>query len=71
MKPHYYVFRPGYGAPKQKHETFRDAVKESVRLANENPGAAFEVLKCEAITQVPKSAALTFYLDGVDMPSGA
>lgn len=63
MKTYFYVYRLGHGAPTFRHKTFIAAQAEAERLANLHPGEAFEILRCVAISQLPKPAASTFFLD--------
>jgi hypothetical protein len=64
MKSYYYVFSPAGHAPRHKHDTFDEAVKESQRLCEMHPDQTFEVLQCVAITSAPKPQVSTFYMDG-------
>lgn len=62
MKPYYYIYRFGHGAPKTKHDTLESAVIEAERLAGSHPGRAFEILKCVALS-IPSTIS-TFWMDG-------
>lgn len=62
MKAYYYVYQYNYGAPRVRHLTLAKAMKEAERLARANPGTAFEILKCVAISQV--ATVSTFWMDG-------
>jgi hypothetical protein len=63
MKKHYYVYRTGTErrAPTVKHPTLADAQAESIRLATQHPGDAFEILALVGITQT--TTAQTFWVD--------
>ena len=67
MKPYYYIYRVGGGHPKTKHFTLDQAQKESMRLAGQYPGEAFEILLCVGITQA--TTPQTFWVDGVIPPN--
>ncbi len=45
MKPYYYVYRYGSNPPQIRHITLRAARNEAMRLAEQHPGAHFEILK--------------------------
>lgn len=64
MKPHYYVNRVNGEKYTFKHATVYEAQQESIRLASQYPGKAFEILMCIGITQIPK--ANTFWMDGIE-----
>jgi hypothetical protein len=63
MKKYYYVYRNGQFkyAPTVKHPTLADAQAESIRLATQHPGEAFEILALVGITQT--TTAQTFWVD--------
>lgn len=63
MKHYYYVYRYGNKAPKVKHPTLELAVKEAERLASENIGESFEILKAVAISRVQAPARTVFLKD--------
>lgn len=63
MKPYYYVYRRGFGAPSMRHEFLHLAQAEAERLAEKHPGETFEILKCVALSVVKKPAS-TFWMDG-------
>ncbi len=69
MKPYYYVYRFGHGAPKTKHDTLESAVIEAERLAESHPGEPFEILKCVALSRASKIS--TFWVDGECPPAVA
>lgn len=48
-KPRYYVMRIGGGPPRKPYGSRFMAESDAVKLANENPGAEFAVLKCKAV----------------------
>jgi hypothetical protein len=62
MNPYYYVYNQQGGAPRVRHDTAQKAMNEAERLAAKQPGQAFEVLKCVAISQTQKAS--TFWMDG-------
>lgn len=63
MKPYYYILNTSrIYAPTIRHATLADALRESERLAKKHPGDHFEVLKCVAISHIPKPT-ITFFLD--------
>ena len=63
MKPYYYVLNTSYlNPPTRRHATLADALRESERLAKKHKGDHFEVLKCVAISHIPKPT-VTFFLD--------
>lgn len=59
MKPYYYAYRE---APRNRHSTLREATQEAERLAKENPGSTFEILKCLGFSRTTE--ANTFWVDG-------
>lgn len=63
MTPYYYVNRigPGGNAPSFRHPTLAKAQAEAERLAGLNPGVAFEILKCVAVSQIVKPSCTTFF----------
>jgi len=63
MKSYYYVFNPRREIPQRKHDTLKDAIMESERLARTYPGTAFEILHCIGITVTTMPS--TFWMDGV------
>jgi len=62
MKPYYYIYSPTKEAPTRRHLTEESAIIEAERLATNNPGINFEILKCIAISCVRKPVN-TFFLD--------
>jgi len=66
MNPYYYVYNQQGGAPRGRHDTAQKAINEAERLAAKQPGQAFEVLKCVAISQTQKAS--TFWMDGEARP---
>ena len=68
MKPYYYVYRYQKQAPKVRHASLAEAQDEAERLAAENPGISFEILKAIAISAVVKPTS-TFWMDGENPPS--
>jgi len=62
MKPYYYVHNQQGGAPRVRYDTAQKAINEAERLSAKQPGQAFEVLKCVAISQTHKAS--TFWMDG-------
>jgi hypothetical protein len=48
-KPRYYVMRIGGGPPRKPYRNRYSAESDAIKLAGENPGAEFAVLKVKAI----------------------
>lgn len=63
MRPYYYIHRDGGFPPSVKHSSLDLAHKESIRLSNQHPGEAFEILVCIGITRTTRPD--TFWMDGV------
>lgn len=63
MKPYYYVYRYQNQAPKVRHPTLQAAQAEAERLAGENPGITYEILKVVGISKV-HAPGTTFWMDG-------
>ena len=64
MKHDYYICRVGVGKILKEYTTLKSAQAESMRLAGQNPGNAFEILICVGITQT--TTPQTFWVDGVN-----
>lgn len=62
MNPYYYVYKYSGNAPRIRHSTLQEATREAERLAKEEPGAYFEILKCLGFSRT--SEASTFWVDG-------
>ena len=67
MKPYYYIFNTSVGPPTKRHETLEEALKEAERLAQKQPGHAFEILQCIGTTRVAN--VQTFWMDGIQPPA--
>jgi len=63
MKPYYYVYRYGSNPPQIRHITLRAARNEAMRLAEQHPGAHFEILKFVGFSSATKASL--FWADGV------
>jgi hypothetical protein len=63
MKPYYYVYRYGSNPPQIRHITLRSARDEAMRLAEQHPGAHFEILKFVGFASATKASL--FWADGI------
>jgi hypothetical protein len=65
MKPYYYVYRYGSNPPQIRHITLRAARNEAMRLAEQHPGAHFEILKFVGWRFASETKASLFWADGI------
>ena len=64
MKPYYFVRRAE--SPDPKHETLEAAQAKAERMAEGEPGQAFEILRCVGCASTSKAS--TVWMDGEEPP---